>query len=164
MYLRNYFAKIACRYYYVSFLPKWKSMWKKKKIKIVIVKNNIAIHIAGKVSRYIDASMNRATPTCYTTVTAITAMIAMLHNCYSQYRCHDSHVTQLLQCISRHLEASDTLVTVSPLQMSHLAWNKGHHNVPPCVMPIIATPSPVEAVNSSDRITNKRHRAFILAR
>ena len=30
---------------------------------IVIVKNNIAIRIAGKVSRYIDASMNRATPT-----------------------------------------------------------------------------------------------------
>ena len=36
---------------------------KKKKKKIVIVKNNIAIRIAGKVSRYIDASMNRATPT-----------------------------------------------------------------------------------------------------
>ena len=35
----------------------------KKKKKIVIVKNNIAIRIAGKVSRYIDASMNRATPT-----------------------------------------------------------------------------------------------------
>ena len=34
---------------------------KKKKKKIVIVKNNIAIRIAGKVSRYIDASMNRAT-------------------------------------------------------------------------------------------------------
>ena len=34
----------------------------KKKKKIVIVKNNIAIRIAGKVSRYIDASMNRATP------------------------------------------------------------------------------------------------------
>ena len=34
-----------------------------KKIKIAIVKNNIAIRIAGKVSRYIDASMNRATPT-----------------------------------------------------------------------------------------------------
>ena len=29
---------------------------------IAIVKNNIAIRIAGKVSRYIDASMNRATP------------------------------------------------------------------------------------------------------
>ena len=47
---------------------------KKKKIKkffyiffirIVIVKNNIAIRIAGKVSRYIDASMNRATPSGY---------------------------------------------------------------------------------------------------
>ena len=37
-----------------------------KKKKIVIVKNNIAIRIAGKVSRYIDASMNRATPTKYT--------------------------------------------------------------------------------------------------
>ena len=35
---------------------------KKKKKKIVIVKNNIAIRIAGKVSRYIDASMNHATP------------------------------------------------------------------------------------------------------
>ena len=34
-----------------------------KKKKIMIVKNNIAIRIAGKVSRYIDASMNRATPT-----------------------------------------------------------------------------------------------------
>ena len=33
-----------------------------KKKKIVIVKNNIAIRIAGKVSRYVDASMNRATP------------------------------------------------------------------------------------------------------
>ena len=33
------------------------------KKKIVIVKNNTAIRIAGKVSRYIDASMNRATPT-----------------------------------------------------------------------------------------------------
>ena len=30
--------------------------------KIVIIKNNIVIRIAGKVSRYIDASMNRATP------------------------------------------------------------------------------------------------------
>ena len=28
----------------------------------MIIKNNIAIRIAGKVSRYIDASMNRATP------------------------------------------------------------------------------------------------------
>ena len=35
----------------------------KKKKKIVIIKNNIAIRIAGKVSRYIDASMNLATPT-----------------------------------------------------------------------------------------------------
>ena len=34
----------------------------KKKKKIAIVKNNIAIRIAGEVSRYIDASMNRATP------------------------------------------------------------------------------------------------------
>ena len=34
----------------------------KNQKKIVIVKNNIAIRIAGKVSRYIDASMNRATP------------------------------------------------------------------------------------------------------
>ena len=37
----------------------------KKKKKIAIVKNNIAIRIAGKVSRYIDASMNRATPTIW---------------------------------------------------------------------------------------------------
>ena len=28
----------------------------------MLVKNNIAMRIAGKVSRYIDASMNRATP------------------------------------------------------------------------------------------------------
>ena len=35
---------------------------KLKKKKIVVVKNNIVIRIAGKVSRYIDASMNRATP------------------------------------------------------------------------------------------------------
>ena len=28
----------------------------------MIAKNNIAIRIAGKVSRYIDESMNRATP------------------------------------------------------------------------------------------------------
>ena len=40
---------------------KYKKNTQKKKI-IVIVKNNIAIRIAGKVSRYIDASMNRATP------------------------------------------------------------------------------------------------------
>ena len=33
-----------------------------EKKKIAIVKNTIAIRIAGKVSRYIDASMNRATP------------------------------------------------------------------------------------------------------
>ena len=46
-----------------------KKNYKKKKFykftinstKIAIVKNNIAIRIAGKVSRYIDASMNRAT-------------------------------------------------------------------------------------------------------
>ena len=37
----------------------------KKKKKIAVVKNNIAIRIAGKVSRYIDASMNRATATRY---------------------------------------------------------------------------------------------------
>ena len=35
----------------------------------MIVKNNIAIRIAGKVSRYIDASMNRATPSdCQTQI------------------------------------------------------------------------------------------------
>ena len=38
-----------------------------KKNKTVIVKNNIAIRIAGKVSRYIDASMNRASPKVYPT-------------------------------------------------------------------------------------------------
>ena len=66
MYLRNYFAKIAYRYYYVSFLPKWKSLWIKRRTKkMAIVTNNIEIRIAGKVSRYIDASMNRATPTIY---------------------------------------------------------------------------------------------------
>ena len=37
----------------------------KKNKKIAIVKNNIAIRIAGKVSRYIDALMNRATPSLY---------------------------------------------------------------------------------------------------
>ena len=35
---------------------------KKNLQKIVIIKNNIAIRIAGKVSWYIDPSMNRATP------------------------------------------------------------------------------------------------------
>ena len=40
---------------------------KKIEKKIVIKKNNIAICIAGKVSRYIDASMNRATPNNYIT-------------------------------------------------------------------------------------------------
>ena len=35
---------------------------KKKKKYIAIIKNYITIRIAGKVSRYIDASMNRATP------------------------------------------------------------------------------------------------------
>ena len=63
MYLKNYFAKIACSYYYVSFLPN--HCGEKNQTKIVIVKNNIAIRIAGKVSRYIDASMNRATPNVY---------------------------------------------------------------------------------------------------
>ena len=32
------------------------------KIKIVIIKSYMSIRIAGKVARYIDASMNRATP------------------------------------------------------------------------------------------------------
>ena len=40
---------------------KKKKIVMEKKI-IVIIKNNIAIRIAGKVSRYIDASMNRAAP------------------------------------------------------------------------------------------------------
>ena len=44
---------------------------KKKKKKNVIVKNNIAIRIAGKVSRYIDASMNRATPSIQNTHTRL---------------------------------------------------------------------------------------------
>ena len=38
-------------------------MFYKNKNKTVIKKKNIAIRIAGKVSRYIDVSMNRATPT-----------------------------------------------------------------------------------------------------
>ena len=46
-------------------VAKNKKIKNKIKIKIVIVKNNIAIRVAGKVSRYIDASMNRATPNCY---------------------------------------------------------------------------------------------------
>ena len=37
----------------------------KKKKKNRDYKNNIAIRIVGKVSRYIDASMNRATPSTY---------------------------------------------------------------------------------------------------
>ena len=53
--------QIACRYYYVSFLPRNENHCTEKKI--VIIKNNIAIRIAGEVSRYIDASMNRAAPT-----------------------------------------------------------------------------------------------------
>ena len=48
-------------------LPKF-FFFKKKQKKNVIVKNNIAIHIAGKVSRYIDAPMNRATPRAVYTV------------------------------------------------------------------------------------------------
>ena len=44
------------------FCPNENHCGKKKKKKIVIVKNNIAIRIEGKVSRYIDASVNRATP------------------------------------------------------------------------------------------------------
>ena len=77
MYLRNYFAKIACRYYYVSFLPKLKTLWGKK---IAIVKNNIAILFPRYVSRYyflqsrfynIDASVNRATPTDLTFIAYI---------------------------------------------------------------------------------------------
>ena len=40
-------------------------------LQIAIIKNNIAIRIAGKVSRYIDASMNRATPSWYRTQTFI---------------------------------------------------------------------------------------------
>ena len=42
-----------------------------KSKKIVIEKNNIAIRIAGKVSRYIDESMNRAAPTAIGHVGAI---------------------------------------------------------------------------------------------
>ena len=66
MYLKNYFAKIACRYYNVSFLLMKIIVHKKKiiiiNIKIIaIIKNNIAIRIARKVLRYIDASMNCAT-------------------------------------------------------------------------------------------------------
>ena len=42
-----------------------------EKKKIVIVKNNIAIRIAEKVSRYIDASMNRATPRKHTSASKL---------------------------------------------------------------------------------------------
>ena len=81
MYLRNYFAKIACRYYFVYFL--YNKINKTKKIKIiVIIKNNIAIRIAGKVSRYIAASMNRATPTKQTV--QLKKHYARL---YHQYQC-----------------------------------------------------------------------------
>ena len=34
----------------------------------MIVKNNIAMRITGKVSRYIDASMNRATPSSFASI------------------------------------------------------------------------------------------------
>ena len=59
MYLRNYFAKVICRYYYMYIFCLNENYCKKN----WIINNNIAIRIAGKVSRYIDASMNRATPT-----------------------------------------------------------------------------------------------------
>ena len=38
----------------------WKTKLEKKKL--TLVNNNIAIRIAGKVAQYIDASMNRTTP------------------------------------------------------------------------------------------------------
>ena len=41
---------------------------RKKRKKNRDCKNNIAIRIVGKVSRYIDASMNRATPSSTSTV------------------------------------------------------------------------------------------------
>ena len=56
MYLRNYFEKIILENHCNNFF------FYKKQNKIVIIKNNIAIRIAGNVSRHIDASMNRATP------------------------------------------------------------------------------------------------------
>ena len=54
----NSFAKIPCRYHYVSFLPKWKSSYKKEKLQISTRKNNRS----WCVSRHNDASTNRATP------------------------------------------------------------------------------------------------------
>ena len=48
----------------------------KKKKKIAIIKNNIAIRIAGKVSRYIDASMNRATPNVNCTIGVVIPLLA----------------------------------------------------------------------------------------
>ena len=57
--MRNYFATIACKY--MCLLPK--SVIKKKLL--LIIKNNIVIRIVGKVSQFIDASMNRTTPTMY---------------------------------------------------------------------------------------------------
>ena len=60
MYLRNYLQKSHVDIIMSLFCLNENHCGKKKKI--VIVKNNIAIRIAGKVSRYIDASMNRATP------------------------------------------------------------------------------------------------------
>ena len=51
----------------------------KKKKKIVIVKNNIAIRIAGKVSRYIDASMNGATPNCLTNMALYYDIFIFVH-------------------------------------------------------------------------------------
>ena len=65
MYLRNYFAKIACRYYYVSFLSRNENHCRTKKKKLLVIKIILRYVLRGKVSRYIDASMNRATPSSF---------------------------------------------------------------------------------------------------
>ena len=47
----------------------------------MIIKNNIAIRIAGKVSRYIDASMNRATPMTGTSRSGVLTLVRLLREC-----------------------------------------------------------------------------------
>ena len=61
MYLKNYFAKIACVdiiMYNIFYLNENHERGKK----IVILKNNIATRIAGKVSRYIISMHRRIVP------------------------------------------------------------------------------------------------------
>ena len=62
----------------------------KNQKKIVIVKNNIAIRIGGKVSQYIDASMNRATPIIQPLVSIISSCLRLRLFCVmSQKYCPD---------------------------------------------------------------------------